>query len=110
MVVIEHVADRVLDAVGGMAHRVPDPRRDRVREQRRGDPDGGDRHDQPRAPRSRSGEAGRVLKGAMDMPGNQTSVPPSALLAPAVLEQRRGHPPARLLDLLVGQPGGGLAR
>jgi hypothetical protein len=42
VVVLEDVSDRVLDAVRGVADGVPDARRDRVGEQHRGDPDGGE--------------------------------------------------------------------
>jgi hypothetical protein len=48
-VVIEHPPDGMLDAVGRVAHRMPDPRRDRIREQRRSDAHRGDRERQPPA-------------------------------------------------------------
>ena len=46
---IEHVPDRVLDAVRRVSNRVANARRDRVCEQRRGDAQGRDHHRQPRA-------------------------------------------------------------
>jgi hypothetical protein len=49
VVVLEHVSDRVFDAVRGVSDGVAHARRDRVREQDRGDSHGGDRQRQARA-------------------------------------------------------------
>jgi hypothetical protein len=60
MVVIEHVTDRVLDAVCSMADGVPDARRDGVGEQHRGDADGCDQQREASAPTLALGRASVV--------------------------------------------------